>query len=68
MPPENKESFASIEALRIVGENAGRIRLAQHTEVVHVLKWRAQGDDLRTFLRQFASEVSKIDVPSGLSW
>lgn len=31
------------------------------------LKWRAQGDDFKTFLRDFEAALPQIDFPAGLS-
>jgi hypothetical protein len=31
------------------------------------LKWRAQGDDFRTFLTDFAASLPQIEFPAGLS-
>jgi hypothetical protein len=30
-------------------------------------KWRAQGDDLRTFLNEFVSGLPQVEIPVGLS-
>jgi hypothetical protein len=31
------------------------------------LKWRAQGDDLRTFLGDFVASLPQVEFPAGLS-
>jgi hypothetical protein len=31
------------------------------------VKWRAQGDDLRTFLGDFVAALPQIEFPAGLS-
>ena len=31
-------------------------------------KWRAQGDDFRTFLADFLAGMQQIEFPAGLNW